>query len=218
MTRELPGYAVTATAYVTAWLQSGRTLPDPRLAENVRQLYELVRHELDDDDALGAAYLAQSPRSGKARRTFARDVEQAAREERDFVDALRLAVDRLGAAGGLELLLSHGGVAVVHGIVEGDRRGPEAFGPGLAAALGAAAPNLMLGAAGQAAAAREAATRPATTPSRVLFLTLCWMSVISFMAAWVAGALRVMPLAYAAGVVFLVVATPTTVLYRLRRR
>lgn len=216
--REIPGYAVAATAYVTVSLQSGRTLPDPELSEGVRQLYELIRRRLDDDDALGATYLQQSPRSGKARRTFARDVEQAARENPRFAGALRSVVDRLGAARGLEFLLSHGGAAVVHAVVQGDRRDPDTFWSGLAAALGAAAPGAMLGAAGEIAAAEEAATRPGTTPLRALFLTLFCLSVISFTVTWVAGALQVMPLCYGAGVVFLVVTMPTALLYRMRRR
>ncbi|MEQ4302589.1 hypothetical protein ABNF97_14520 [Plantactinospora sp. B6F1] len=218
MARELPGYAAAATAYVTVWLQSAQTPPDPGLGEAVRQLSELIRRRLDDDDAIGATYLFQSPRSGRARRTFARDVELAAQEHPGFATALRAAVDGLGAARGLEFLLSSGGAAVVHSVVKGDRRNPDTFRPGLVAALGGAAPDLMLGAAGQAAAAEEAATRTGTAPRQALFRTLFSISVVSFTVMWVAGVLRAMPLCYGAGVVFLLVATPTAVWHRTRRR
>jgi hypothetical protein len=166
----LPGYALAATAYIVTWRTGGRALGSaPTDDDLVRQLYELVGKRLDDDDHLGMSYVDSSPRSAKAHRVLAEEIEHAARNHSPFEAALRSAADGLRQAGAADRLSADDATAVVYQIANSDRRGADVFRPGLAAAIGPAAADAMLGPAGAARAATAAANRPGPTPFQILY-------------------------------------------------
>ncbi|GAA0459971.1 hypothetical protein Aca07nite_41890 [Actinoplanes capillaceus] len=149
--QDLAGYAVAATAYITT-----RFIDGPGWGDNIQSLYESVRQRLDDDDHLGAEYVASSPHSVKARRTLAEDIEYAAGEHPDFAADLISRVDALREAGGLDYLTARGGLVVVRQVVDHDRRAGDVFHAGLARALGPGVQAALLAAPAGAGAAGAA--------------------------------------------------------------
>jgi hypothetical protein len=179
---------LAATAHIVTWLTGGRLPgPVPTDGERVRQLYELVRERLDDDDHLGASYVQSSPRSARAHRVLADDIEHAARDHPPFEAALRAAVDDLRQAGAADRLTSDDAAAVVHRVASSDRRGADVFRPGLAAALGPAVADAMLGPAGAARAAAAAANRPGPTRFQILYYAAALLAAVGLLASIVAA-------------------------------
>lgn len=214
-----PGYALAATAYIVTWLMGGRSPGSVSTdGDHVRRLSELVRERLDDDDQLGASYVHSSPRSTKAHRVLADDIEHAARDHPRFEAALRAAVDDLRRIGAADRWNPDGMAAVVYQVASSDRRGVEVFHPGLAAALGPAAADAMLGSAGAARAAAAAADRPGPTPFQILYYAAGLLAAIGLLASIVAAVALDSRAGVLAGIVMMAVGAPVAgVLHRRPR-
>ncbi len=210
---------MAATAYIVTWLAGGRATGSvPTDGDHVRQLYELVRERLDDDDHLGASYVRSSPRSAKAHRVLADDIEHAGRDHPRFEAALRTAVDQLRQTGAADRLTSDEAAAVVYQVASSDRRGAEVFQPGLAAALGPAAADAMLGSAGAARAAAAAANRPGPTPFQILYYAAALLAAVGLLASIVAAVAFDSRAGIVAGLVMMVLGAPVAgVLHRQPR-
>jgi hypothetical protein len=211
--QENPGYAVASAAYVAAWLEARET--PAHLAPGVNEVVDLVKRRLDDDDATGFDYVKQSPDSVRARRTLTRDIEQILAHDQRFRAQLRTVVDRLGAAGGLDHLVTTDAAAVVSQVIDDDRRGEAAYRPGLVAALGPAAPEALLGTAARARAA-AAGDRQGPAGPRLAFNVLFTLAVVGLLGAFAGGVIQNRPVLFGFGILFVIAAVPTTILYRTR--
>ncbi|RZU53292.1 hypothetical protein EV385_5205 [Krasilnikovia cinnamomea] len=166
--QDLAGYAAAATAYITTQFID-RPDTGPGLGDGIQSLYEVVRRRLDDDDHLGAEYVASSPHSIKARRTLAEDIEYGAGEHPGFAAELISRVDGLRDAGGLDYLAACGGLVVIRQVVDGDRRG-DVFRTGLVRALGPAVLSALLAASVTAGGAGVAASNSPTVWQIVYYI------------------------------------------------